>query len=94
MKLEPVLLLIMSLSGAESAGILQLLMSLDRPGSEVVRAVKAGAEWFKSAQLARIRQVIVNGDKRIVQDTNASPSSRISASEEKISCIASVSRVS
>ena len=62
---------LVSLSGAESAGILQLLMSLDRPGPEVIRAVKAGAEWFKSAQLAGIRQMIVNGDKRIIQDTNA-----------------------
>ena len=62
------------LSGAESAGILQLLMSLDHPGPEVIRAVEAGAEWFESAQLAGIRQMIVNGDKRIVQDPNAPPS--------------------
>ena len=64
---------LVSLSGAESAGILHLLMSLDRPGPEVIRAVKSGAEWFKSAQLAGIRQVIVNGDKRIIQDPNAPP---------------------
>jgi pectate lyase len=64
---------LVSLSGAESASILQLLMSLDRPGPEVIRAVKAGAKWFESAQLPGIRQVIVDGDKRIVPDSNAPP---------------------
>jgi len=64
---------LVSLSGAESAGILQLLMSLNQPGPEVIRAVNAGAEWFESAKLAGIRQRIVDGDKRIVQDPNAPP---------------------
>jgi pectate lyase len=60
-----------SLSGAESAGILQLLMSLEAPGPEVARAVKAGAAWFEAARLTGIRQTVVNGDKRMVRDAQA-----------------------
>ena len=65
---------LVSLSGSESAGILLLLMSLDDPSPEVVRAVDAGVRWFESAKLTGIRQVIVDGDKKvIVQDRNAPP---------------------
>jgi pectate lyase len=64
---------LVSLSGAESAGILRLLMSLEKPGPEVVRAVNSGAAWFESAKLAGIRQTKVNGDKRMVNDPNAPP---------------------
>lgn len=64
---------LVSLSGAESAGILQLLMSLEAPGPEVVRSVKAGAEWFESARLTGVRQTVVNGDKKIVRDAEAPP---------------------
>ena len=39
---------LVSLSGAESAGILRLLMSLDNPGPDLVRAINAGVEWFDS----------------------------------------------
>jgi PelA/Pel-15E family pectate lyase len=44
-----------SLSGAESADILLLLMSLDRPGPEIVRAVEAGVRWFETAKIVGIR---------------------------------------
>lgn len=36
-----------SLSGRESAAILNFLMTLDAPSAEVVRAVYAGTEWFR-----------------------------------------------
>lgn len=62
-----------SLSGAESAGILILLMSLDDPGPEVVRSVRAGARWFEEATLTGIRQTVIDGDKRIVPDRDAPP---------------------
>jgi PelA/Pel-15E family pectate lyase len=64
---------LVSLSGAESAGLLLLLMSLEKPAPEVVRAVHAGARWFESARLAGIRQEILNGDKKIVPDAQAPP---------------------
>jgi pectate lyase len=62
-----------SLSGAESAGILCLLMSLNNPGPEVIRAVQAGAKWFASARLTGIRQERVNRDRVVVPDPNAPP---------------------
>ena len=64
---------LVSLSGAESAGLLQLLMSLEKPGPEVIRAVHAGARWFETARLNGIRQEKVDGDKRIVLDKDAPP---------------------
>ncbi len=64
---------LVSLSGAESAGLLQLLMSLDPPSPEVIRAVHAGAAWFESVRIAGMREVIVGGDKRLVADPAASP---------------------
>jgi PelA/Pel-15E family pectate lyase len=62
-----------SLSGAESADILLLLMSLEQPNAEVVRAVEAGARWFESVKIAGIRETRVDGDKRIVPDPGAPP---------------------
>lgn len=62
-----------SLSGAESAGILRLLMSLDHPSLEVIRAVKAGAAWYESAKITGLRQTREGRDKVMVVDSNAAP---------------------
>ena len=64
---------LVSLSGAESAGLLQLLMSLEKPSPEVVRAVHFGARWFESSKLNGIRQTVVDRDKKIVTDPQAPP---------------------
>ena len=64
---------LVSLSGNESAGLLHLLMSLDKPSPEVVRAVHAGAAWFDSVKLTGIREVKVDGNKTIVRDAAAPP---------------------
>jgi PelA/Pel-15E family pectate lyase len=64
---------LVSLSGAESAGLLLFLMKLQRPSPETVRAVHAGAEWFERSKITGIRQTRVNGDKKIVQDPDAEP---------------------
>lgn len=62
-----------SLSGAESAGILRLLMSLERPNADVIRAVEAGATWFVSAKITGLRQAREGLDKVMVPDPNAPP---------------------
>jgi len=62
-----------SLSGAESVGIVRLLMSLAKPSPEVVRAVNAALAWFESAKLTGIRVDVVNGDKVVVPDANVRP---------------------
>ena len=62
-----------SLSGSESAGLLLLLMSLEQPSPEVIRAVHAGAQWYQTNKLAGIRETRVDGDKKIVRDATAPP---------------------
>lgn len=64
---------LVSLSGAESSGLLGLLMSLEHPSPEVIRAVHAGAKWFERSKIDGIRQTRVNGDKKIVADPDAGP---------------------
>ena len=62
---------LVSLSGAESARLLQLLMSRERPSPEVVRAVHAGAAWFETSKLAGLRETKAGGDKKLVHDSEA-----------------------
>lgn len=69
-----------SLSGAESVGIVRLLMSLDSPSPEVVQAVQGAVAWFKEAELHGIRQVEQpdakspkGWNKVIVKDPSAPP---------------------
>lgn len=64
---------LVSLSGAESAGILHLLMSLESPTPEVIRAVKAGADWFASAKITGLRQTREGRNRVMVADPNAPP---------------------
>jgi PelA/Pel-15E family pectate lyase len=71
---------LISLSGSESAGIVRLLMSLDRPSPEVVQAIEAAVAWFESAKLTGIK-VIQEKDpqaprgynKKVVNDPSAPP---------------------
>ena len=44
-----------SLSGSESVGITELLMSLENPDPQVVAAVEGSVAWFESAKLTGIR---------------------------------------
>ena len=69
-----------SISGSESVGITRLLMSLDPPGTDVIRAVEAAVAWFRSAQLKGIRLVEKsNGSSskkkkhEVVEDAKAPP---------------------
>jgi pectate lyase len=71
---------LVSLSGSESVGITRLLMSLDEPRPEAIRAVRAAVAWFESAKLTGIK-VILQPDaaapkgtnKVVVQDPAAAP---------------------
>lgn len=69
-----------SLSGAESAGLTLLLMSLDKPSPEIIAAVEGAVAWFHSAKLKGLREIKVpdpkgprGTDKRILQDPAAPP---------------------
>lgn len=64
---------LVSLSGAESAGILEFLMSLDNPTPELARAISAGAEWFERSKISGIRVTRANGERVVTQDAAAPP---------------------
>lgn len=62
-----------SLSGSESAGILNFLMGLSNPSPEVIRAVKTGVAWFETAKITGLKIEKVNGDRKVSKDESASP---------------------
>ncbi len=63
-----------AISANESAGVLMLLMSLDRPSPEVIRAVESGVAWYKLSALTGIRiDRPANGDRVVVADPKAKP---------------------
>lgn len=71
---------LVSLSGAESVGVVRLLMSLDRPSPAVIEAVEAAVAWFRAARLDGIRVVVKKDDraprgtdKVVVKDPAAPP---------------------
>jgi pectinesterase len=67
-----------SLSGSESAGIVQLLMEIEKPDKEVVTAIKAAVTWFEKVKIEGIRienYTDENGiaDRKVVTDVKAAP---------------------
>jgi PelA/Pel-15E family pectate lyase len=71
---------LVSLSGSESVGVVRLLMSLEKPSPEVVKAVEGAVAWFESAKLKGTRVVRekdakspTGTNKVVVQDASAPP---------------------
>lgn len=71
---------LVSLSGAESVGIVRLLMSLQNPSPEVIQSVEGAVAWFESAKIKGIKVIIEKDPKSlkgtnkvVVQDPNAPP---------------------
>ena len=62
-----------SFSGGESAGILLLLMCLERPSPEVRRAIEAGAQWYESAKRSPAAVVKEGNGHKVVSDPAAPP---------------------
>lgn len=62
-----------SLSGAESAGILNFLMSLDAPTPEVIQAVKNGVAWFESVKIDGFRYRKSGSERNLTKDPSARP---------------------
>jgi PelA/Pel-15E family pectate lyase len=54
---------LVSTSGAESVGIVRLLMSLERPSPEVVSAVNAAVAWFESVRMTGMREAREKDEK-------------------------------
>lgn len=64
---------LVSLSGGESAGILQFLMQIEDPSPEVIRAVESGVNWYEASKIERVRYVRSGGDRKLIPDPNAKP---------------------
>jgi pectate lyase len=71
---------LVSLSGNESAKIVRLLMSLEKPSPEVVASIEAAVAWFELVKIKGIRvelrqdaQAPKGTNKVVVQDSDAPP---------------------
>lgn len=62
-----------SLSGAESAGVLRYLMTLEAPTPEVIDAVKNGAAWFESVRIDGFRYRRSGSEPNLLADESARP---------------------
>ncbi len=62
-----------SRSGAESAGILKFLMSLDEPTPEVIQAVNSGVAWFDSVKTEGFQYKRSKSEPCLTPDASARP---------------------
>lgn len=68
-----------SLSGAESANIVLLLMTIENPSPAIINAVNSACIWFEKVKITGIRQELVFNDKgkiihkKVVPDVDAPP---------------------
>ncbi|OBQ52214.1 pectate lyase [Tamlana sp. s12] len=68
-----------SLSGKESANIVSLLMSIDKPSSEIINAVNKAVAWFQLVKITNLKRQPIrdkNGkyiDVKMIEDQNADP---------------------
>ena len=62
-----------SICTGESVGIVNFLLSVKNPSNEIKESINSAILWMKKSQLDGIKIVEENGDKKVVQDVNASP---------------------
>ncbi|MCA9239188.1 MAG: pectate lyase [Planctomycetales bacterium] len=66
-----------SLSGQESVGIVQFLMSVEQPSPEIVNAIESAVAWFERTKVTGLRVEFHRGpdgpDRVAVEDLNAPP---------------------
>ena len=67
-----------SLSGKESAGIVEFLMSINNPDERIIQSIQSAVKWFDEVRVEGIRQKWVSDksveggyDKRIIKDPGA-----------------------
>ncbi len=58
-------------TAGESSGILELLMSIDRPSPEIIRSVHAGVAWLRAHPVRAVRYDSLSGT--YVTDASAAP---------------------
>lgn len=68
-----------SLSGMESVGIVEFLMSIEDPTQEIIESVQSAVKWFDRAKIKGIRVVLANdlsspgGKNKVVVGDSAAP---------------------
>jgi len=68
-----------SLSGAESVGIVRFLMGIEKPAPEVIEAIQSAVAWFNAARVTGIRQVskpdpsLPGGTDKVVEKDPSAP---------------------
>lgn len=68
-----------SLSGAESANIVLLLMRIENPSKKIIHAVNSAVAWFEKTKITGLREIRTFNDKgkttskKMVSDKNAPP---------------------
>lgn len=68
-----------SLSGHESANIVSLLMAVENPSPEIIKAVHAAVAWFEKVQINNLREERIYNDegkvidKKLIHDEKAKP---------------------
>jgi pectate lyase len=62
-----------AITGRESEAVVRLLMSLEKPSVEVIRAVNAACRWFERSKIAGLRMQRRAGDLIVVPDPAAPP---------------------
>jgi PelA/Pel-15E family pectate lyase len=62
-----------AITGGESARIVRLLMSLEKPSPEVVKAIHAACRWYERSKITGIRAVKRDGDRLVIADSKAPP---------------------
>ena len=68
-----------SLSGHESANIVLLLMAVENPSPEIIKAVHAAVAWFEKVQINNLREERIYNDegrvidKKLIHDEKAKP---------------------
>ena len=60
-----------SISGGESAEITCLLMSIEKPTNQIKESIIAAVKWYERSKITGLRYKKVDGDNKIVTDSNA-----------------------
>lgn len=62
-----------AISGGESAGVLHFLMGIRNPSAAVIRAVNAGAQWYREVQIDGLEVVRTEDDLVVKTNLDATP---------------------
>ena len=62
-----------AISAGESATVLSMLMSIDEPAPEVVKAIEAAVQWYRDVQIDGYELIVTKEDRVLAENKNAPP---------------------